>query len=97
MGVILGGVVLSGAAGEEPVDEEQDDGAQNGDEPAHSSADSEKIPETMKSGMPIERPIAGSTEISPVLPIAVAAETAKMIAKDRRGRGEFALDMPVPA
>ena len=35
--------------------------------------------------MPIERPMAGSTEISPVLPMAVASETPKMIAKDRLG------------
>src|SRR5436190_23866701 len=33
--------------------------------------------------MPIERPIAGSTEIRPVLPMAVAIETPKMIAKAR--------------
>ena len=56
-----------------------------GEEKAHRSADNEKIATTASSGIPVERPIAGSTEISPVLPIAVAAETAKMIAKDRRG------------
>jgi len=60
--------------------------AQPGDENAQSSAESEKIAETMTSGIPIERPIAGSTEISPVLPIAVAIETPKMMAKDRRGK-----------
>ena len=59
--------------------------AHPGDEAAQRSADREKMAETIASGMPIERPIAGSTEISPVFPMAVAMETAKMIAKDRRG------------
>src|SRR4051794_38480411 len=60
--------------------------AQNGEEKAQAKADSEKIAETRKSGMASERPIAGSTEIMPVLPSAVARETEKMIAKARRGR-----------
>jgi hypothetical protein len=40
---------------------------------------------TMASGMPMERPIAGSTEIMPVFPMAVTIETAKMMAKVERG------------
>jgi hypothetical protein len=36
--------------------------------------------------MPIDRPIAGSTEIIPVFPMAVTMETAKMIAKEDRGK-----------
>jgi hypothetical protein len=36
--------------------------------------------------MPMERPIAGNTEIIPVLPIAVTIETAKMMANVDRGR-----------
>ena len=49
-------------------------------------ADSEKIATTISSGMRSERPMAGSTEISPVLPSAVAAETPMMIATARLGR-----------
>jgi hypothetical protein len=33
----------------------------------------------------MDRPMAGKTEISPVLPMAVASETPKMIANDRLG------------
>ncbi len=40
--------------------------------------------------MPIERPIAGSTEISPVLPMAVARLTPKMIMNALRGIVEAA-------
>lgn len=36
--------------------------------------------------MPIERPIAGSTEIIPVFPIAVTSETPKMMANVFLGR-----------
>jgi len=36
--------------------------------------------------MPMERPMAGSTEIMPVLPMAVTMETAKMMANVDRGR-----------
>ncbi len=36
--------------------------------------------------MPMERPIAGNTEIIPVLPMAVTRETPKMIANDDLGR-----------
>ncbi|WP_247513516.1 hypothetical protein [Bradyrhizobium sp. 157] len=39
---------------------------------------------TIESAMPIERPINGSTDSNPVLPIAVAIETEKMMAKARR-------------
>ena len=60
--------------------------AQNGDDPAHSRAESEKTPATRKSGIPMERPIAGNTEIIPVLPMAVTSETPKMIANDDLGR-----------
>lgn len=36
--------------------------------------------------MPIDRPIAGSTEIKPVFPMAVAIETQKMITKGPPGQ-----------
>ncbi|SCB55436.1 hypothetical protein GA0061098_104118 [Bradyrhizobium shewense] len=39
---------------------------------------------TIQSAMPIERPIDGSTDCKPVLPIAVVIERQKMIAKARR-------------
>ena len=44
------------------------------------------IRELIASGIPIDRPMAGSTEIIPVFPMAVTMETAKMIAKEDRGR-----------
>ena len=57
-----------------------------GDEKAHSRADRENTAATIGSGMPMERPMAGSTEIMPVLPMAVTMETAKMMANVDRGR-----------
>ena len=68
--------------------------AQKGEEKAQSRADSEKTAATIGSGMPIERPMAGRTEIIPVLPMAVTMETAKMMAKVARGRplGPTAVD-----
>ncbi|WP_245452514.1 hypothetical protein [Bradyrhizobium forestalis] len=39
---------------------------------------------TIESAMPIERPIDGSTDCKPLLPIAVAMERQKMIRKGRR-------------
>jgi hypothetical protein len=60
--------------------------AHQGEEAAHNSAESEKIAATIGSGMPIDRPIAGSTEIIPVLPMAVTRETPKMMAKVFLGR-----------
>jgi hypothetical protein len=59
--------------------------AQKGEEKAQSRADSEKTAATIGSGIPIDRPMAGSTEIIPVFPMAVTMETAKMIAKEDRG------------
>ena len=73
--------------------------AQPGDENAQSSAESEKIADTIGSGMPIDRPMAGNTEIRPVLPIAVAIETPKMIANERRGMAVISrggADMALP-
>ena len=58
--------------------------AQNGEEIAHSRADSEKIAATMASGIPICRPMAGRTDSMPVLPSAVAADTPNRMAKARR-------------
>ena len=60
--------------------------AQRGEEKAQRRAEREKTAATMGSGMPMERPMAGSTEIMPVLPMAVTIETAKMMAKVDRGR-----------
>ncbi len=60
--------------------------AQNGEETAHRIAESEKIATTISSGMASERPMSGRTEIRPVLPMAVATEEQKMIAKARFGR-----------
>ena len=54
-----------------------------GDENAHSSAESEKIAATIGSGMPICRPIAGSTDCIPVLPRAVTTDTQKRTANER--------------
>src|SRR3990167_5869512 len=72
--------------------------AHQGEENAHNSAESEKIAATMGSGMPIDRPMAGRTEIIPVLPMAVTSETPKMIANDPLGRPSTAgadLGMPM--
>ena len=62
--------------------------AQKGEEKAQSRAEREKTAATIGSGMPMDRPMAGRTEIMPVLPMAVTMETAKMMAKDDRGRPE---------
>jgi hypothetical protein len=70
--------------------------AQNGELKAHNRAEREKIAATMKSGNPIDRPMAGRTDCMPVLPRAVTIETAKMIASDfvvRSGVGSSAADM----
>ena len=58
--------------------------AHTGAESVQNSADSEKMPAIRGSAMPTCRPMAGSTDCSPVLPAAVARLTAKMITKARR-------------
>ena len=60
--------------------------AQKGEEKAQRRADREKTAATIGSGMPIDRPMAGRTEIMPVLPMAVTMETAKMMENVDRGR-----------
>ena len=60
--------------------------AQKGEEKAQSRAEREKTAATIGSGMPMDRPMAGRTEIMPVLPMAVTMETAKMMANVDRGR-----------
>ena len=67
--------------------------AQNGEEKAQISAESEKIAGTRMSGMPIWRPIAGRIDCMPVLPKAMVMERQKMMAKDRRVSGSS----PAPA
>ena len=57
--------------------------AQIGEEKAHSRADREKIAATIGSGMPIWRPMAGSTDCMPVLPRAVTTDTQNRTPKDR--------------
>ena len=57
--------------------------AQSGEVIAHSRADSEKIAATMASGMPICRPMVGSTDNMPVLPRAVATDTPNRMTKAR--------------
>ncbi|MHB0791070.1 hypothetical protein [Bradyrhizobium sp. 5.13L] len=39
---------------------------------------------TIESAMPIERPIDGSTDCNPLLPIAAVIERQKMMTKERR-------------
>src|SRR5436190_1268405 len=51
--------------------------AQIGEVIAQNSAESEKTEATRVSGIPIERPIVGSTERRPLLPIAATVETAQ--------------------
>src|SRR3546814_21171966 len=46
--------------------------------------------------MPISRPMAGSTEIRPVLPMAVAIETQKMIANARLESPPFGAAWTMP-
>ena len=60
--------------------------AQKGEADAQRIADSEKMPTTISSASPIDRPIAGRTEIRPVFPSAVADDTQIMIATARFGR-----------
>jgi hypothetical protein len=65
--------------------------AQKGEETPTAGPRARRSPATISSGMPIDRPMAGSTEIMPVLPMAVATETPKMIAKGPLGRASLAV------